>query len=354
MSARPISSAPGAPPWLALGRLVSGYAVSQMIYAASELGIPELLRDGPKSAEELARLAGANADLLRRVMRGLTAVGVLAQDEEGRFGLAPDGRFLCDGAPGSLRALVKCAGEAYQAWGALLHSLRTGETPFEHVFGVDRFAYLTSHPEAAVAYDEAMSGLSSQLAASVLAAYDFSQFGSVVDVGGGSGALLLPVLEANASARGVIYDRPSMVEGARARVEARGLAGRCEVRGGDFFESVPEGGDAYVLSHVIHNWDDERAAAILRNCRRAMAEGARLLLVEMLMPERPSGSPAVYPLGMTDLQGRGRKGGRERTRDEFASLMASAGFELTRTIPTNSLDSVIEAVPADSPEADAA
>jgi ubiquinone/menaquinone biosynthesis C-methylase UbiE len=277
-------------------------------------------------------------------MRGLACVGVFAEEEAGCFGLTPLGEYLQTEMPGSLRALAICGEESYPVWGEILGTVKTGETGFDRVFGMGRFRYLAQIPEAAANFNEAMACLATQVANAVVTAYDFSRFDSIVDVGGGYGTLIAAILKVNPTMRGVLFDAVSVVEGAKKRIEAAGLSERCEVVAGDFFESVPRGGEAYVLSHTIHNWDDDRSVAILKNCGRAMAKHGKLLLVEMIMPPSEEQNTTSYQLVMTDLQMMLMTGGRERTEAEYEALLNMAGFRLARIIPTRSPDSVIEGV----------
>jgi len=324
-------------------QMATGHWVSKAIYVAAQLGLADLLADGPKSVGELAAGAGADAPTLHRLMRALAGVGIFKQEADARFQLTPLAELLRTG-PGSLRGMALHLGESasWMAWDGLLESVRTGESAFRAVHGVEVFPYYAAHPESDEPFNEAMVAASGVVAEAVTGAYDFTPFGKIVDVGGGHGGLLTAILRAAPDARGVIFDQPQVAAGARASVEAAGLASRCETAGGDFFESVPEGGDAYVLKWIVHDWDDERALRILRNCRRAMREGGRLLLVEGVVPE--GNEPAMAK--MMDLQMLVMTGGRERTAREFRALLAEAGFEMTRVVATNSPVSIVEAVRA--------
>ena len=324
-------------------QMATGHWVSKAIYVAARLRLADLLAGGSKSVEELAAGAGADAPTLYRLMRALAGVGIFKQEADARFQLTPLAEPLRSG-PGTLRGMVLHLGESasWMAWDGLLESVRTGESAFKAVHGVEVFPYYAAHPESDEPFNEAMVGASRVVAEAVTRAYDFTPFGKIVDVGGGHGGLLTAILRAAPRARGVIFDQPQVAEGARASVEAAGLTERCETAGGDFFESVPEGGDAYVLKWIIHDWDDARALRILRNCRRAMREGGRLLLVEGVVPE--GNEPAMAKL--MDLQMLVMTGGRERTAGEFRALLAGAGFEMTRVVATDSPVSIVEAVRA--------
>lgn len=324
-------------------QMATGHWVAKAIYVAAKLGVADLVADGPKTVEELASAVGAHAPTLRRLMRALAGLGVFTEDAGGRYGASVFTQFLRTG-PGSMRGMVLHLGEtpSWLAWDELLGSVRTGEQGFERAHGVEVFPYYAAHTESNEPFNDAMAELSKVVAAAVTEAYDFSHFGRIVDVGGGHGALLMSILRANPEALGVVFDQPEIVEGARAAIEAeQALASRCAAVGGNFFESVPEGGDAYVMKWIIHDWDDERALTILRNVRRAIPATGRLLLCEQVVPEGGGPSPAK----LMDLQMLVMTGGRERTAVEYGALLKRAGFELTRVVETKSLISVVEAVP---------
>ncbi|HEV2173578.1 MAG TPA: methyltransferase [Nitrospira sp.] len=250
------------------------------------------------------------------------------------------GACLQTGVPDSLRAVMLMSEIEREAWGQLEHSIRTGETAFDHAHGVGVFAYLQKHPDQRRIFDEAMTAFVSQNSGAVVAAYDFTTFSKVVDVGGGHGALMTAILKSSRRTSGVVFDQPSAIDGALRAIEAAELTDRCQCVGGDFFASVPAGGDAYILASIVHDWDDDHSIAILRNCRRAMSRGKTLLLVEMviLAGDAPFFGK-LLDLGMLVLTG-----GRERTENEYEALLAAADFRLTRIVPTLSLASVIEAV----------
>lgn len=331
------------PPQLVLARLLSGYAVSQLIYVVAKLGIPDLLKRGPLTIDELAAAAKTDPNALLRVMRGVAAVGLFEESSGKQFALTVLGQYLRTDVPDSLAPMALFSQDSYQAWGHLLHAVETGEPAFTHVFGVPRYQYLEQHPEAAVRFNAAMSVLSSPLRRAVVAAYDFSRFETAVDVGGGQGGLLLDILQANSTLRGILFDTAAVVQTVNQNCAAAGIGERCKAVAGDFFKSVPSG-DVYLLSHVIHNWDDEASSRILENCRAAMDPRSTLLIIEMIMPNECGPSPANYPLVMTDLQMFVMTGGRERTETEFRALLEPAGFELQRIIPTQALESIIECV----------
>lgn len=329
-----------APPHAAMLQLISGFWISRAIYIAAKLGIADHLHDQPQSAEELAGATGTHAPSLYRVLRALASVGVFAQDSDNRFRLTPLSETLRTDAPGSLRAfaIVELGEEHYPAWGELLHSVRTGEIAFDHVFGMPIAEYYARHPENAKIFADAVTGMNLAMNNAVVSSYDFSSIGKIVDVRGGHGNLIVSILKANPEMKGVLLDKPPRIEGARARIEAEGIGDRCEVVGGDFFESVPPGGDAYILNGIIHNVDDARAVAVLRNCYRAMMEKGKLLLVEAVVPR---GSEPHFSK-FHDLILLVMTGGRERTEDEYRALLEASGFRLAKIVPTESPVSVIE------------
>jgi hypothetical protein len=329
-------------------RMVTGYYVSQAIYVIAHLGVADLLGDGPRDAEDLARQSKTHAQSLKRVLRLLVTAGLFTEDDEGRFTLTPTGDYLRAGVPGSMQAVALLFGGITQrAWGDLLHSVKTGEPAFRQVFGMDSFAYLAKHPDEAAIFDAAMAGSTTQIANAVAAAYDFSGYRRVVDVGGGNGALLIGILRAHPALDGTLFDLPQVVERALPRLRELGFADRCHLVGGDFFVDVPGDADAYLLKHVIHDWEDERAVAILKSCRRAMSLTAKLLIVEGVYPPRVDQSDESRGAAANDVNMLVCTGGRQRSEAEFRSLFAAAGFELSRIIPTEiAAASVIEGVPA--------
>jgi hypothetical protein len=327
------------PPQIALLQMMSGFWVSQSIYVAARLGIADLLQDGAKTGDELARETGAHGQALYRVLRALAGLGIFAEDENRRFSLTPLAEPLRSG-PNSLRAMAIHMAEdaSWAAWGKLLESVRTGEAGFKLAHGEEVFPYYAAHTESMEPFNEAMTNFSEAVIQSIVPAYDFASIKKLVDVGGGHGSLLAAILKANPNLQGVLFDLPPAVEGARKRVEAEGVRDRAECVAGDFFESVPAGGDAYLMKLIIHDWDDERAIRILKNCHSAMADGGKLLLIEAVVP---AGNEPSFSKGM-DLQMLIMTGGRERTEAEYRDLFAAGGFTLTRVIPTESPLSIIE------------
>jgi hypothetical protein len=336
----PDASAP--PPEAVLTQMLAAPLVTQALRVAAELGIADLLAERPRSVDELAAETGAHAHALYRFMRALASCGVFAETDGRVFELTPTAELLRADVEGSLRDLAIFMGADWhwQVWGDAVYSARTGEAAWEHVHGKEVFPYFAEHANAARVFDNAMTSLSKMVAKAVVAAYDFSSVGTLADIAGGHGSLLAAILRANAHLRGLLFDTPQVIAGAPGLLEAEGVAERCELASGDFFQSVPAGADAYLMKHIIHDWDDERALAILRNCHRAMPETGKLLLVEMVVP--PGNEPHFAKI--QDLEMLLSPGGLERTEEEFRSLFADAGFELARIIPTASPMSVIEGV----------
>ena len=327
----------------ALWRMTNAYQVSQAINAAATLGIADLLEDGEKSVDELAEAAGADAASLYRLLRALASVGVFAEQADDRFGLTPTAEYLRSDVPGSIRAWAMFIGRppTWSAWAYLPDSIRTGEPAFPKLYGTSSWEYRASRPEESAIFDAAMTGLSAGAAEAVVRGYDFSGIGIVADVGGGQGELLAAVLAANPNLRGILFDQPHVVAGAKDLLERAGVADRCEVVGGSFFEAVPEGAYAYLLKSVIHDWDDAASIEILKKCRAATKNSGRLLLVERVV--RPGNEPD--PAKFSDLNMLVELGGRERTAEEFGRLYSEAGFRLTEAIPTGSPYHIIEGVP---------
>ena len=329
----------------ALLRMTNGYQVSQAIHVAATLGIAELLEEGSKSVDELAEATGTYAPTLYRLLRALASVGVFTEQSDGRFGLTPPAEYLRTDAPGSLRAWARLIGQPsfWASWGHLLHSVRTGEPAFPHLHGTNVWEHRAAHPEEGEIFDAAMTGLSAPVAEAVAQSYDFSRVGVLADVGGGEGGLLATILAANPALRGVLFDLPHVVAAAGALLKRAGLADRCEVVGGSFFETVPKGADAYLLKSIIHDWDDAAAIEILHMCRAAIADTGRLLVVEPVI--QPGNEPDRAKF--SDLNMLVMLGGRERTAEDFERLYAEAGFRLTSIVPTGSPPfNIIEGVPA--------
>jgi hypothetical protein len=334
-----MAQANAASPSVTLLQMAAGCWVSQALYVVAKLGITDQLQDGAKPVETLAEATQTHAGSLRRVLRALASMDVFAEEDDGRFGLTPLSNCLRTGVPGSLRAFAIMLGEPAhrRPWDEVLYSVRTGRSAFEHVFGMPHFRYFAEHPEAARVFNEGMTSRSGQENDAIVSAYDFSALKTVIDIGAGEGTLLAAILQSSTKTRGVLFDLPHVIAAARTAQVAR-----CDFREGDFFDAVPEGGDAYILKKVIHDWDDERASLILSNCRKAMPATGRLLLVEPIVP---AGNTASFNKLLDVLMLIWTSGGRERTEAEHGALLMSTGFKPVRVVPTKSLLSIIEAVP---------
>jgi hypothetical protein len=340
----PAGSPTDPPPAVALHELVRGALVSQAISVFARLGVADALATGPRDAEEIAEPTGAHAPTLYRLLRALSDVGVVSELENRRFALTPFSEMLRSDVPGSLRDYAMIIGLPFQRdpWTDLYETIQTGESAFDRVHGTTLFDYLAEHHEDAAAFDAAMSSVSTTLTVSIVQAYDFTPFSTVVDVGGGRGGLLAAILSANPHLQGVLFDKPAVVAGAEEVMSSAQVVDRCKVVSGDFLDSVPEGGDAYLLSNVIHNWDDDHAVQILGRCRTAMANTGCVLLAELVLPEGAAPSMAKFAdLGMMIMT----SGGRERTETEYRRLCDRAGLQLTRIVPSTGLVSLLEAVP---------
>ena len=329
-------------PATAMLRMVVGCWTSQAIHVAAKLGIADLLEDGPNGCDALAAATGTHADSLYRLMRTLASLGIFAEEPDGRFRLTPLADCLRSAAPGSLRAFAVMLGEPahWRGWEALLHSVQTGRPAFDHVFGMPHFQYFAAHPEAGRLFNEGMTSRAGPENDAIVAAYDFSPFRTVVDVGAGEGSLIAAVLRSSATARGILLDLPHVVATARTKLGAEASA-RCDLREGSFFDAVPAGGDLYLLKKVIHDWDDERSRAILARCAAAMSDDACLLLIEPIIAQ---GDATAFNKLLDLLMLVWTSGGRERTEFEHAALLGSAGLRIRRVIPTATPLTIIEAV----------
>lgn len=332
------------PPSAQLVQIATAAWVSRMVYAAAELGLPDHLAPGPQSPAELAERLGLHRDSLQRLMRTLAGLGILEQIDLDTFGLTPLGEALRTGAPGFARSTVIMAGREIfrRGFDEILHSIRTGETGVRKAFGMAPFDILAQRPDEISLFSEMMVSFHGAEPPAVAQAYDFSRFHTIVDVGGATGNLLATIIAAHPGPRGVLFDRPFVVADAPPLLASKGVSDRIAIQPGDFFETVPAGGDAYVLSHVIHDWSEDQCLTILGHVRRAMKPDGTLLLVEMVLP--PDGSP--HPGKVLDMVMLVIAGGRERTGDEYAALLAKAGFRQTRIVPTASAVSLVEAVAA--------
>lgn len=323
-------------------QVFAGSWITQGVWVAAELGIADLLSNGPRTAEELAKKTHTHASSLYRVLRALAGVGILAQDAQDRFSLTPLGELLrTDGAVSQRPFAIMMGAEFHSAWGELLNSVRTGEPGFQKKFGVPFFQYMTEHSERQSIYDAAMGAFGMAETESMLEAYDFASFRTVVDIGGGNGLMLAAILERHPATQGILFDLPAVADRARSSISGSGVSDRCQIEGGDFFSSVPAGADAYVLRHILHDWDDREAIAILRKCQEAMDPAGKILVVEMVIP--PGDEPSFgkwLDLMMLLIAG------RERTKEEYSRLFSAAGLKMNRVIPTASEISIVEGVRA--------
>ncbi|MDQ3805001.1 MAG: methyltransferase [Acidobacteriota bacterium] len=327
-----------------LTQMAFGALMTQALYVVAKLGVADLLAKKPQPVSRLAAATEAHEQALYRVLRSLASVGVFSEVEPRVFGLTPVGEALRSDAPNSLRNGAIFMGEEWHwsVWGRLLHSVRTGAPAWGHTHGAEVFDYLAANPSEAEIFNRAMTDMSAATAPPVVEAYDFSGINTLADIAGGHGYLLAQVLKAHPGMRGVLFDVPPVIAGADALLEAEGVAGRVEKVAGDFFQAVPRGADAYMMKHIIHDWDDERCLSILRNIHAAMPAGGKVLIVETVVPE---GDEPHYSK-LLDLEMLVSPGGAERTAREYRELLAAAGFRLTRIVPTRSPFSVVEAVKA--------
>ena len=324
-------------PGVVLSQMAIGHYVSQALYLVAQLGIADLLKDGPCDGRDLATATRTHAPSLMRVMRLLASVGVFEEVSNGEFALTPLGEPLRADVPDSMRELVLLfTGIGVQdSWKDLEHCVRTGDPAFRRTLpDADIYALAAQDQRGAASFDRAMATFAPQTAAVVAAAFDFSGFGKVVDIGGGTGGLLTGILKAYPELAGIVFDQPYVAERARQQIAAAGLTDRCQVVGGSFFDEVPRGADAYLLKDVLIDWNDKRATAILTNCRAAMPSHGKLLIVEGVYPERIDQSAESRRATATDVLMLVCTGGRQRSVAEFRDLLAASGFRLTRVVPT--------------------
>jgi O-methyltransferase len=323
--------------------LLNSQVVSRLIYVVAKLGVPDAMTDGVMTSDQLAVAVNADPGALYRVMRTLAGYGLFAEKPKGYFELTELGGLLRSDHPDSQRAFAILAWEPWMraGWDGILTTVKTGTTAFKRVHGMEFFEYLNQDSDAADLFNRAMTSLTRKEIDSILSAYDFSRFSKVADVGGGHGGLLAAILKKHRSVAGILFDLPRVLEGARNLLEKEAVLGRCTLAAGDFFSSITPGVDAYILKSVIHDWNDEEAVRILRNCRLAVPDTGRILVIERLIEEEAAPSPAR----LMDIVMLVNVSGKERTRDEYGSLFAESGFRLQRTIPTSSEMNIIEAVP---------
>ena len=326
-------------------RLLNGFRGYQLAVAACRLELPDLVAGGNGDAESLAAQTGTHAPSLRRVLRGLAAWGFFAEDADGRFRPTEVSDAFRSDRPGLRNMTLMLSHEGYRSWGEIMYALQSGQPVFEHLYGKSRWAKMAEDPEDAAQFNAAMVETTKRVGKAFVAAYDFSRVRTVVDVAGGNGALLAAVLSAHPELQGVLFDLAAGLAGADSALESAGVAGRVRIVEGSFFESVPAGGDLYLLKSIVHDWDDDRALKILQTCRAAMAPQARLVVVERLLPENGVDGDAALGTLMSDLHMMVVLGGRERATDEYASLFSAAGLRMTHPIAMASDFYAIEAVP---------
>jgi hypothetical protein len=322
--------------------MLGGLFLAWMLYVVAERGVADLLADGPQTSTELAKTAGLHEPSLYRLLRSLSSLGVFTEESPRRFALNPLGSALKTGDPSGARDMVMNTPWFTRAVAEFPRVVASGENGMQLAFGMPIFEFLAQHPQESAAFNRAMIATGAAEPAAVADAYDFSGVRRLVDVGGGIGTLLATVLGRYPLVQGVLFDRPDVIDDARATLADHGIAERCEVVGGDFFVSLPENADAYLMSHILHDWDDDRSIAILRNCRRVIGPNGRVLLVEMVLPPGDTPHPGqMFDMYMLVLNA----GGMERTEEQYGELLRRGGFLLTRVVPTASAVSVIEAVP---------
>jgi len=324
-------------------QVATGYMASSALYVALALNVPDHLASGPKSAADLAKTTGANEDALNRILRLLTSLGVFGQVKPGTYGLTPGSELLRKDVPGSLRGIAYFLPDPMhlRIYANLMHSAMTGEPAAEKTVGMPLFEYFTKHPEYSEIFNDAMTSMSAPVAGAAVDAYDFGRFDKIVDVAGGHGEVLMTILKTFPNTKGILAEVGHVVEGAKPRIAAAGLADRCQAVECDFFKSVPAGGDAYVMKHIIHDWDDERASRILNNIREAMGDKqGTIILLESVVPTGPEPDLGKF----IDIEMLAFPGGRERTAEEFGALFDHCGFELKRIVPMKSPLSAVEAV----------
>lgn len=323
----------------ALLRMIRGFRLSQMIAVAAKLRIADHLANGPKPVEELALALGCHRDSLYRVLRLLAGCGIFAEEDGCVFRLTPYADLLRSDVVGSLRVNAEVVGEEWMwlAWGSLMHTVTTGETAFDNVFGKNTWDWFAENPAAGRLFDECMDESTQGEIASILKSYDFTAARTIVDIAGGRGVLLAEILKRNASARGILFNLPSVIQAAKQCLDKE-TAGRIEFVSGSFFEEVPPGGDLYILKNILHDWNDEAAQNILATCRRAMRENTRLLIIEHLIGAVNRLSPGK----VADVQMMVRNGGRNRTENEFESLLTKGGLNVCRIIQPGTGPAILE------------
>jgi hypothetical protein len=320
--------------------LIWSFTKPLLIYSAARLQIADLLKDGPKHAQALAETVQIEAGILHRFLRGLAWCGLLVHQDDNRFSLTPMGELLRSDVPNSLYEHALSMGELdVPVWKNMYETLQSGETGAALTFGMEIFDYFDQNPAIGSRFDRLMGNATIATAAGIVNAYDFSPFNTVIDIGGGNGTLMTTILKANPNLHGIIFDLPHVAARTSEHLKQIGVADRCDAVGGDFFDAVPTGGDVYLMKWVLHDWSDERSLTILKNYRAAMTENARLLVVDMVMPEQAS--PTTREI-MWDLHMMVMVNGIERTESQFRELFSQTGFKLSRIIPIETGFCIIE------------
>jgi hypothetical protein len=320
------------PPPAQMLQMITGFWTSCCIYNAAKLNIADQLATQPQTASRLASAVNADAPSLYRLMRALCSVGVFVENERHEFELTPLGNTLRSDVPGSMKAMVIAQlGDHYAAWGNLAHSIKTGGIAFDDVEGMPVWKYYETHPEDGANFAKAMSGMTEAAVAHILPAYSFTGYDTIVDVGGGNGALLSAVLAESKASHGLVYDEPYLQEQAIANLGQKGLLSRCAFRPGSFFDSVPAGGDLYIMKMILHDWNDSQSKKILDNVYAAMVKGSRLIIIESVIPE----GNAPHPGKFMDINMMAMTGGRERTENEWKDMIGSCGLQFVRIIHTH-------------------
>lgn len=329
------------PPPAVMMHKITGFWTACCIYNAAKLNIADLLAVKPQTAEQLAETTGTHAPSTYRLLRALASEGIFSENENGEFSNTPLGGTLQDNVPGSMKAMALTQlGDHFGAWGNLEYSLRTGGIAFDEVEGMSVWDYYKANPEEGILFMKAMTGLTGAVVMNVLPAYDFNQFKSIVDIGGGNGMLMMAVLNVAPDAKGIVFDEEYVVNETQKIIDGKDISNRCTVEAGSFFDSVPQNVDAYLMKMILHDWDDEKSIQILKNCAKAMKAESKLLILESVLPGRDIPHPGKF----LDINMLAMTGGRERTQEEFASILEQAGLKLTQVINTKSpMFSIIEA-----------
>jgi tRNA A58 N-methylase Trm61 len=328
------------PPAAILGQILFGGLVLQSVCTVAKLGIADMLSEKHQTADELAVKTNTHSASLYRILRALESIGIFALNSDRKFQLTPIGELLRSDVPNSMRNIAIMQGEdwLWSNWGSMMHSIKTGRTAQEKVHGMGAFEFLMKNKEAAEIFNNGMTTISQTAALAIVESYDFSDIRKLVDIGGGHGILLAAILKANSNVQGVLFEQQSVIEGAGNLLEKEGIKNRVDLIKGDFFESIPTGADAYMMKHIIHDWDDKHCVTILKNIHNAIKGNGKVLIVESVIPE----SSEPHYSKILDLEMLVTAGGKERTEDEYRRLLETSGFRMTRIIPTNSPFSVIE------------